>query len=257
MNYEELYGALQSEQKRLKDSLAQLQRSAKQIARAAETGDLKTLRKTLEAVDDPINILSDSADAIKKAANDFDAAEYLRNGDFVTQMLQECEAKGVDVKGESPIFEMFPYRVRIDAENEDIWLDRKKLTSFRPSAFVAMVRAGQDKLNRVRFNAQSFATELAAAYDLYLLLNNKNKGSVVVLSRLYKLMVPMSRSRKEYDQQSFAYDLARLYQEREEVLTKDERRHEFGPTKNNSQAIRILDMNGKEQYLGTIRFFEA
>ena len=66
----------------------------------------------------------------------------------------------------------------------------------------------------------------------------------------------MSRFRKDYDQQSFAYDLARLYNSGEEA-TKSGRRFQFGPSKNNSgKSFRILDNNGKEQFLSMICFYD-
>ncbi len=67
-------------------------------------------------------------------------------------------------------------------------------------------------------------------------------------------MVPMSRSRRDYDMQSFAFDLARLYISKEDTA-KDGRRSAFGPSRDGSQAIRILDDYGHEQYLSTIKFF--
>ena len=42
-------------------------------------------------------------------------------------MLAACEEQGVDVRGEFPVYEMFPYRVKLDTENQDIYLDRKKV----------------------------------------------------------------------------------------------------------------------------------
>lgn len=64
----------------------------------------------------------------------------------------------------------------------------------------------------------------------------------------------MSRHRKYYDQQSFAFDVARLYSSDVEV-TKNGRKFQFGPSRNNGKAIRILDKDGKEQFLATIRFY--
>ena len=66
----------------------------------------------------------------------------------------------------------------------------------------------------------------------------------------------MSRFRKDYDQQSFAFDLARLYGSDLEAA-KDGRKLQFGPSRNIGRAIRILDKEGNEQYLATIRFFES
>ena len=127
----------------------------------------------------------------------------------------------------------------------------------RPRSVVEQVKAGQDKLNKANFNAQTFVNELSDAYDTAILKLKKQSGADVYLSSLYKLLAPMSRFRKDYDQQSFAFDLARLYAEGEgAVETRNGRKFQFGPSRNNGKAIRILDQEGKEQFLATIRFYE-
>ena len=191
-----------------------------------------------------------------ESVNAFDTKEYFEQGEFAEQMLAFCKEKGVDVQGEFPIYEMFPYRVRLDAENQDIYLDRKKIQCMRPKSFVELVKKGQDKLNKAPFNAAGFVNELADAYDLAVLKLNKHQGADIYLTSLYKFLAPMSRFRKDYDQQSFAFDLARLYISDVEE-TKNGRKFQFGPSRNNGRAIRILDQEGKEQFLATIRFYEG
>ena len=170
-------------------------------------------------------------------------------------MLGACQEKGVDVRGEFPVYEMFPYRVRLDVENQDIYLDRKKVQCVRPQKFVETVKSGQEKLNKASFNALTFVSELADAYELALLKLNKRPESDIYLTSLYKYLAPMSRFRKDYDQQSFAFDLARLYASEVEE-TKNGKKFQFGPSRNNNKAIRILDKDGQEQFLATIRFYE-
>ena len=99
----------------------------------------------------------------------------------------------------------------------------------RPQSFVDTVKAGQEKLNKASFNAATFVNELSDAYDLALLKMGKQVGYDMYLKSLYKFLAPMSRFRKEYDQQSFAFDLARLYTSGIEE-TKNGRRFQFGPS---------------------------
>ena len=65
----------------------------------------------------------------------------------------------------------------------------------------------------------------------------------------------MSRFRKDYDQQSYAFDLARLYISGMDE-TKNGRKFQFGTSRKGNKSIRILDMNGQEQYLATICFYK-
>lgn len=199
--------------------------------------------------------MSEALEDMKSAADSFDAKDYFESGDFAEQLLDACQEKGVDVRGDFPVYEMFPYRIRLDVENQDLYLDRKKVQCMRPLSFADMVKAGQEKLNKASFNALIFVNELSDAYDLALLKQKKNPESDIYLTSLYKFLAPMSRFRKDYDQQSFAFDLARLYTSDVEE-TKTGRKFQFGPSRNNNKAIRILDKDGKERFLATIRFYE-
>lgn len=255
MNYEELYNTVQAQEKVIKDKLAVLQRLHKATVKETESGDVKSLMKDLQTMTEQIGILAETLSSMKETAESFDSKTYFENGDFARQMIESCEEKQIDVQGEFPVYEMFPYRVKVDAENQDVYIDRKKVQCMRPLSLAAQIKAGQEKLNRAGFNAAAFANELAEAYDIALLKQNKKPGTDIYLGSLYKLLAPMSRSRREYDQQSFAFDLARLYAAHLDE-TKNGRKYMFGPSRNSNKAIRILDQNGNEVYLTTICFYD-
>lgn len=257
MNYEELYAELQPQEKTVKERLASLQKLFKAVGRETESGDLKGLVRDLQSMTEMAELLSAALGGLSDTVSGFDTKAYFEDGEFAEQMLEACGEKGVDVRGEFPVYEMFPYKVRVDAENQDLYLDRKKIPCMRPQSFAEMVRAGQEKLNKASFNAVTFASELSDAYDLAVLKLNRRPGTDVYLKSLYSFLAPMSRFRRDYDQQSFAFDLARLYRAgAEETRTKAGRRFQFGPSRKSGKAIRILDRDGKEQYLATICFYE-
>ena len=256
MNYENLYQELQPDEKNVKDQLSLLQKMFKAISRETENGDIKNLARDLSAMAEAAASASESFEHMKNMIDAFDTKAYLENGDFAEQMLEACRENQVDVRGDFPIYEMFPYRVRLDTENQDVYLDRKKVQCMRPKSLVRIIKNGQEKLNRASFQAFSFVNELSDAYDLAILKLNKRPESDIYLASLYKFLVPMSRFRKDYDQHSFAFDLARLYASEVEE-TKSGKRFQFGPSRNNNKAIRILDKDGQEQFLATIRFFHT
>lgn len=255
MNYEDLYEELKGKEKLVKDGLSSLQKYIKLISRENEGGDVKGLLRDLDGMADAADTMIKTLESMLERVNAFDTKEYFEQGDFVRQMLDACKEKGIDVQGEFPVFEMFPYRVKIDAENQDVYLDRKKVSCMRPKSFVETVYKGQEKLNKANFNALTFANELEEAYDLAALKLKKHPGADIYLNSLYKFLAPMSRFRKDYDQQSFAFDLARLYCSDVEAA-KDGRKFQFGPSRISGRSIRILDKDGVERYLATIRFFE-
>lgn len=254
MNYEELYRDIQPLGKRMKDAVSALQKLYKAIAKDMEAGDLKDLNKNLSAFSGLLEEQLGTVRDLRDVVDGFDSKEYYESGEFAAQLLDACRERGVDVTGEYPVFEMFPYRVRLDAENQDIYLDRRRYPCVRPQSFAQTVKAGQDRLMKASFNALAFANELAEAYDLAILKLGRQSESDIYLTSLYKFLVPMGRFRKDYDQQSYAFDLARLYASDVEVI-RDGRRFQFGPSRKNNKAIRILDPEGNEQYLAMIRFF--
>ena len=255
MNYEDFYQALQPQEKSLKDTLSVLQKLFKSVNRETETGDVKSLSKDLSSMAESAAALCALLNQLNDTVSSFDISAYFESGDFAEQMLLACQEENVNVRGDSPVYEMFPYRVKLDMENQDIYLDRKKIQCVRPKSFVNLVKSGQEKLNKAPFNALTFANELSDAYDLAVLKLKRQPGADLYLTNLYKFLTPMSRFRKDYDQQSFAFDLSRLYSSGIEE-TKNGRKFQFGPSRVNGKSIRILDPNGQEVFLATIRFFE-
>lgn len=144
MNYEEFYAALQPQEKAVKDRLASLQKLFKTVGKETESGDVKGLSRDLSAMAEAAELLSATLKEMDDTVSGFDTRAYFESGEFAQQMLDACKEKGVDVRGEFPVYEMFPYRVRLDAENQDIYIDRKKVQCMRPQSFVDTVKAGQE-----------------------------------------------------------------------------------------------------------------
>ena len=264
MDYEELYRQMLVYEKDLKDKLAGALKTYKSLIRDSEKGELKNLSRELALlrahIGDFENIIAGYAGLIEG----FDVKEYMENGDFAMQMTLFCEQMSVDIKGEYPSYEIFPYKVRIESETQELFVDRKKTQSVRPRYFVESIKKSQDKLNKAAFNVTAFLGELADAYDLALLRKEKSEKAGknikrqydILLKDLYTILTPMQRFRKDYDMQSYAFDLARLYNS-DINETRDGRMFEFGSSRNASKLIRILDKDNREQFLGTIRFYSC
>lgn len=258
MDYEELLMSAQEHTRVMGNAIKSQQKSFKAIASYLENGDLKSLDKELSVLETQCEACQSALQGARELSQSFDARGYVESGDFARQLVEACQDRGVDVKGDFPSYEMFPYKIRMDVENLDLYIDRKKVQSLRPISFVEMVKLAQDKLLKASFNLGVFANELAQAYDLTLLRLNAGKqyarDADCYLSQIYKSLTPMRRFKKDYDQQSFAFDLARLYSADIDAVD-DGRRLQFGTSRNIKQAIRILDGDGQEQFLSMIRFY--
>ncbi len=258
MNYEDLYLQFQACDKALREQLKLQQKLCKSVCGSMKRGDLKGFAKDLSALEGVGREVERITSQMRALVENFDTKAYFTNGEYVAQLLAACEKAGVNLKGEYPTFELFPFKVKLDADTLDINIDRKKVQCFRPLSFVNFLRSAQNKLLKAPFTASVFAAELAEAYDLVLIQQSKGKAYItdadVYLLNLYKYLTPMKRFRKEYDQQSFAFDLSRLFSSGLETID-DGRSFQFGPSKNHSKAIRIVHADGKEEYFATIRFF--
>ena len=260
-DYEDLLKQMQLMEKELKDKIVNVQKTFKNLCKYSDNGDLKSWTRDMGAMQAYLKEQETLMEDMQHQVDEFGIRAYVENGEFVEQMLACCDRLDVDVKGDYPSYEIFPYRVRVDAENLDLYLDRKRVQCLRPLSFVQSVKSSRDKLLKAAFDPRSFVKELAAAYDWMLLKQNQGKSTTsavgdIYLKNLYTLLTPMRRFRRDYDQQSFAFDLARLYAS-DVRSTEDGRQFQFGPSRNINKSIRILDQDGREQYLATIRFFEA
>jgi len=181
------------------------------------------------------------------------------NGDFAEQVVDACRAKDIDVQGNKGIYEMFPYKVRVYGDEEhfgEVYLNRKKLPTCRPSFVADTIAAGKEKLYKEKFNETAFMSELADAYDVTLLKDSARPGANLMLTKIYKSMTPMARARKEYDMQMFSFDLARLYEKGPDAwVTKTGRKFTFGTSRDGKSGIRVLSSTGVETYITTLKAF--
>ena len=256
-DYEDLYTELQPLEKELKDSASAAVRLQKSIQKDTETGNLTNIRKSLANLKDTVVALNQAIGSIEDTVEGFDARAYFADGDFSRQLLEACQTRGVDVKGDLGIYEMFPYKVRVTGDMEhdgEVYINRKKLPTFRPAYVADYVRDGQQKLFKAKFNEKSFMTEIADAYKTSCLKSGSRIGSTQKLDKIYKAMVPMSRSKKEYDILAFAFDLSRIYEAGPDAwVTKTGERYYFGTSRDGKSGYRVLSSTGVESFVNTLK----
>lgn len=261
LNYEDLFQTLQNLDKNLKDSAGAVVRLQKAIQKNTETGNLAEIKKGLSALNTAAQELQSAAAAMEAEVNGFDARAYFVDGDFTRQLLAACADNGIDVRGEKGVYEMFPFKVRVlsDEENAgEVYIDRKKAPSCRPSYLAKLIKANQTRLYAAPFKSAAFMNELAEAYEITCLRAGARVGSTQALNKIYKSMVPMARARKEYDSQAFAFDLARLYEEGPDAwVARNGARYTFGTSRDGTSGIRVLSRGGVESFISTLRLLNT
>jgi len=258
LDYEQFLADAQICTKEIKDKTDIQSKAVKKLHNCLAGGDLSTLPKLFAALRDASREREEALGRLEALAAGFDGQEYMANGDFAEQMLEYCRRLEVDVQGSYPVYEMFPCRVTINPETQDVTVDRKHMQCLRPSKLVNDIKTELDKLSKASFNASAFAKELASAYDLAIIKASRKKAyaadSPIYLSELYDYLTPMRRHKKEYTRHNYAYDLARLYSV-DDLALDDGRTMRFDTVRDAKKAIRILDSHGSEQFITTIRFY--
>ena len=259
MDYEVLLKSMQEMIKKTKD-LQDSQKKFLTIGKDAEKGDLKQLAKDLSSYADKLNAMTELNTSLQNLVNEFDGEAYMSSGEYSDQMLEYCKSENVDVIGSAPTFEMFPFKVKIASSEQAVYMNNKKVNCLRPKKMVSLVHTEQDKLSKANFNAEAFGKELIAAYDVLALKKKKDagKGPDLPLKEIHSVMAPMSRLKKIYDLNSFAYDLSRFMEAdaKSPIYLDGKRRIQSGPSREQKSCIRLLDSKGKESYLYSIRFYK-
>ena len=259
MRYEEFLESFLASDKTLKEIIKKVSGLEGKMQKDTIKGDVKSLIKDFESIKNAASSLVEALNSVDKTISSFDYRSYFVSGEFTEDMLSGLKNRKMDTIGEYPVFEVFPTRIRIDAENQEVILGKKKVPTMRPQVLVDSAADLVEKLESASFNAQSFAQDLENAYNVCVLQEKaKNTGKVndhlyyVPLLSCYKVMVPLSRSRKDYDEMAFAFDLARLYNEikKGDFVTKSGRTCLFGTGR--GKSVRILDDTGMEQLISTI-----
>ena len=255
MDYELYFTDAQACAKELKEKASAETKTVNKIQKSISNGSINALPKLISALRDATR---EREDALRRLeAMEFNGQEYMSNGDYAEQMLECCRQIGVDVHGSFPVYEMFPCRVAINPEGQEVIVNRKRLQCLRPSKLASDIKAELDRLAKASFNAQDFVKELATAYDLALAKASRKKpcadDAPAYLSDLYNYLTPMKRFKRDYTKNNFAYDLARLYAI-DGLALEDGRAPRFDTARDSKKSIRILDRHGAEQHITTIRF---
>ena len=257
MDYEKYHDEALAYHKEMKDKTCLQTRTVNRILKCISDGDINAMPKLLSTLRDAARDREEALCRLEDLVNGFDGRQYMADGYFVEQMLECCKQLGVDAQGSFPSFEMFPCRVTVNPESQEVVIDRKRFQCLRPAKVVATIKNELDRLAKVSFNAAAFAKELASAYDLALLKKAKGRSTFdaagsCYLYDLYDFLTPMRRHKREYTRNNYAYDLARLYSN-EGFTLDDGRVFRFDTVRGNTKAIRILDQHGTAQYISSIR----
>ena len=193
-------------------SAAGLAKLAKQLQKAAKEGDIVAIERTRGRLDAALgNLRHTIANAVQSwPFEDKEEEQYLEEG-YADELRRTASKRGLEIHEQDGRLISHPSIVRILPSDRAVRIDRKKVSTIRPSYLVDLLIANQKKGSR--FPAGRF---MEALYEVYSELVKEDsagrliegvQGRVVQLSRIYKLFTSLPGSNRDYTPTDFARDI--------------------------------------------------
>lgn len=193
---------------------ADLVKQAKALERAAKSGDIAAVKRAQGRLNDALSTLRQEVASATSSwpFQDEEEKQYL-NDQYVAELCCAAEEMGLNIYERDRLLISHPSIVRVMPEKRAVRVDRKQISTIRPSYLAGLLLENQKKPRRYQSS-----TFLEAIYSVYSEIVSEEssdrlvKGSrlVVPLDKIYKLLTSLPGSRREYDRSDFARDLYTL-----------------------------------------------
>ena len=188
--------------------------SLKKFRTAAQTGNLRELRKTIDAAEQTVAALRQQ---FMNAKEDwiFEEEAYLSNKAFTSEILEASEQIGLKIFEQDDRLYCYPFLIRILPGERSILIDKAREKRLRPSVLVKHLKDLQSKPSR--FKPEAFLESLFSAYKTSVKTRGQeliDTGMVIKLLEIYDLLTLLPGQSKEYSRQEFARDIYLLDQSR-------------------------------------------
>ncbi|TAM88389.1 MAG: hypothetical protein EPN43_08395 [Jatrophihabitans sp.] len=235
---------------------AALTRELKRARHAAALGNVRDLRRALQAV---VGLAGELHGQVRDAEAGYDVnePELLASGAFAKELLAAAAERGVSIFEEDERLLCYPSIVRILAGDLAVEVDRRRVRNLRPSVVVEQLARAQQA--GPRFRPEPFLASLLAGYDLVLARQGKAAGAVVRLLDVYGVLTLLPGQARDYTKPEFARDLYLLDQSGITVVGSSERRLRWAASSGTRQAgvLSTVAKSGQQQRYWGIAFESA
>ncbi len=195
---------------------------AKQLQKAAKMGNIAAIERAQDRLDAASGNLRQAVlNAVQSWPFEAEEAEqYLKKG-YAGELRSAAKQLGLDIYERDERLVSHPSIVRILPGEWAVRIDKKKVSTIRPSHLAGILLSNQEKPGR--YPAGRFLEALYGVYselvkeDYSDRLKKGGPGRVVPLARIYKLFISLPGSGRDYTPMDFARD---LYQIETSGLTK-------------------------------------
>lgn len=212
IDFEQACNIVEENAEETRKSATRVVSQARALVKAAQTGNITAINRTREKLKDILMELQE-----KVSVTDHWPYSEEEELELFTTRFQD-ELKAAAIEKELTLFERdgilisYPSIVRILPSDKAVRIDRKKVSTVRPSHLADLLLANQNK--KSGFKSSQFIESLYAIYSDIVGKGHKGQkdlltvnGEVVLLARIYKLMTALPGASREYDRSDFARDL--------------------------------------------------
>ena len=196
-------------------SATDLVKLARQLQKAAKDGNIAAVKRTQSRLDDALgNLRQAVVNAVESwPFDDGEEEQYLKDS-YTTELRRAASEQGLEIHERDGQLISYPSIVRILPGERAVRIDRKKVSTIRPSYLTGILLQNQEKPRR--YPAGRF---LEALYQVYSELAKEDSsdrlmmggpGRVVPLAKIYRLFTSMPGSGRDYTPMDFARDLYQL-----------------------------------------------
>ena len=209
-------------------SAADLAKLARALQKAAKEGNINAIKKACSSLGTALDSLRhEISNAVETwPFKDEEEDKYLKER-YADELCHAAEEKGLVIYERDGMLISYPSIVRVLPGDRAVRIDRKKVSTLRPSHLAAVLVENQKK--PPRFRSVAF---LKALHERYLVLTKAEAprldrhGPVVPLARIYEAFTSLPGSKREYSKIDFARDLY-LLEDKETLFTKSGARVSF------------------------------
>ena len=216
-SFEAGFDSVERAAKSTKESASQIGKIATRLENAAKKGEINAMRRELAALEQSLGVLRQQATNAQEAwpFQPEEEEKYLLNS-YLSELRQVASEKELlETHEQDGRLIAHPFIVRTLASTHAVRVDKKQISTIRPSYLAKLLAKGQKK------PALNTAAFLAALYDDYKLVarsessspqptSGSGRGLAVPLSRIYQALTSLPGVSRDYDRTDFARDLYNL-----------------------------------------------
>lgn len=211
VSFEQAFSDTERAAKSTLDSAGELIRLAKQLQKASREGNLAAMKRVQGRLDDAMGSLGQTvANAVQAwPFQEGEEEQYLRDG-YSAELRRIASERKLDMHERDDRLISHPSVVRILPGERAVRIDKKKVSSIRPSHLADVLLKNQEKPGR--YQSGAFLESLYAVYSDIVREENPDRlvriaVRVVPLERIYRLFTSLPGSSRDYDRTDFARDL--------------------------------------------------